>query len=333
MATPPSSPSPTKLAAAAVDSAAATSNPLVKPPPATWSHQETVQLIQIYRDKWYSNNRAHLKTIQWEEVAAAVASRCGVSGKLPPKTAIQCRHKIEKLRKRFRAERKRGNVGPAGWPYYDLMDRLEHGPKASVMPLSIIPYKAKIQQFHSKNHGFGSHRNGYDEEEDEEEDYNPDDDENDEDDEPGPYSRSQSINYILRRPSVVNRFPRDNSIDSTLPDFPARHPAAPKRKREEFMDGQEEALEESARIRKASISNIAREIRAFAETYVGIENAKMQMMKEAERSRLEMETKRMELIMDSQKKMVEAIAKALVGDPLEKQDENGRRVEGEGKWR
>lgn len=244
-----------------------------------------------------------------------MAARCGGSGKLPPKTATQCRHKMEKLRKRFRAERQRGGGGggPTGWLYYEPMDRLEHGPKASARPISVVPYRAKSQNFNGKSHAF---QNDYDEYEEEEDEYDHEDDENDEDEEQGPYSRSQSINYILRRPSVVNRFPSDRSFSgSAVPDLAPRH-LATKRMREDFMDvgvnDQEEAQEESERIRKAAISKLAREIRAFAETYVGMENVKMEMMKEAERSRLEMENKRMEMILDSQKKMVEAIAKALV---------------------
>ncbi|XP_031374185.1 trihelix transcription factor ASIL1 [Punica granatum] len=320
MATPPSSPSPTKSpapdSAAAANTAAAAASPLARPPPTAWSHQETVYLIQIYQDKWYAHKRAALKAPQWEEIATAVAARFGGTGKLPPKTPTQCRHKMEKLRKRFRAERQRGGGGPTGWPFYDLMDRLERGPKAPARPSSQLTHRAKSQNFHSNSHGFRGHHNEYDEDEEEEEDdYGRYDDNNNDDEEDGNYGRSQSINYILRRPTVVNRFPSDQSFSSSsVPGFMPRHLApVPKKMREDVEEQgeQKEAQAEKERMRRVAVAEMAGEIRAFAETYVGMENAKMEMIRDAERSRLEMESKRMEMILDSQRKIVEAIAKAL----------------------
>ncbi|KAK4785531.1 hypothetical protein SAY86_002220 [Trapa natans] len=315
MATSPSSPSSNKpsgpYTTAAADTAAAPTSPSPKPPPATWGHQETVHLIQIYQDRWYSNNRVHLKSPQWEEVAAALTARSDSSRKLLPKTSIQCRHKMEKLRKRFRAERQRGGGGPTGWPYYDLMDRLERGPKFFARPITIIPHRAKASNFHSNIHSSrGQVDDDYDEDEGEPGDYGRDNDNYEEDEEEAPYSRSQSINYILRRPAMVNRFPSVRSFsDTAVPGFVPRHLSS-KRTREEEATDAEVVQEESERMRKAAIWKMAEEIRAFAETFVGMEGAKMEMMKKAEKSRLEMESKRMEMILESQRKIVEAIADA-----------------------
>lgn len=220
---------------------------------------------------------------------------------------------MEKLRKRFRAERQRGGGGPTGWPYYDLMDCLERGPKVIARPITVVTHKAKTSNFRSKSRNFRGHINDdYDEDEDEDDDYDHDNGDNEDDEEEGPYSKSQSINYILQRPTVVNRFPSDRSFsNSAVPGFVPRH-LAPKRMREEVMhvevEDQRELQEESAWIRKAAISKMAGEIRAFAETYVGMESVKMEVMKKAEQSRLEMESKRMEMIVDSQRKIVAAIA-------------------------
>ncbi|KAI9108066.1 hypothetical protein K1719_020939 [Acacia pycnantha] len=96
MASPPS-PKPLSLVAT-------TASPTKKPQSIPWTHQETINLIQAYQDKWYSLKRGPLKANQWEEVAVTVAVRCGYDYNEPSKTAVQCRHKMEKLRQRYRAE-------------------------------------------------------------------------------------------------------------------------------------------------------------------------------------------------------------------------------------
>ncbi|KAM0052353.1 putative transcription factor MYB family [Helianthus debilis subsp. tardiflorus] len=115
---------------------------LALPPPATrrlpppcWSHDETVALIEAYREKWYSLRRGNLRATHWQEVADGVAARCPMGS--PPKTSIQCRHKMEKLRKRYRAEIQRiGNVPnghryPSSWVHFKIMDSMELGSSCS----------------------------------------------------------------------------------------------------------------------------------------------------------------------------------------------------------
>ncbi|KAL8262540.1 hypothetical protein R6Q59_023889 [Mikania micrantha] len=100
-------------------------------PPPCWSHDETVALIDAYRDKWYSLRRGNLRATHWQEVADGVAARCPMGN--PPKTSIQCRHKMEKLRKRYRAEIQRignnpnGHRYPSSWVHFKIMDSMELG--------------------------------------------------------------------------------------------------------------------------------------------------------------------------------------------------------------
>ncbi|XP_058085370.1 trihelix transcription factor ENAP1-like [Magnolia sinica] len=99
-------------------------------PPPCWSHQETVALIDAYRAKWYSLNRGNLRASHWQEVADSVGRTCRLVS--PPKTSLQCRHKIEKLRKRYRTEKQRSlaagpHAGPPSWPYFRKMDSMEIG--------------------------------------------------------------------------------------------------------------------------------------------------------------------------------------------------------------
>ncbi|KAG0470079.1 hypothetical protein HPP92_016178 [Vanilla planifolia] len=97
-----------------------------------WTDQETAHLINAYEERWYSLKRGQLKAQQWEEVAAEVATRCGFA--VPSKNGTQCRHKVEKLRKRYRSERLK--PGRSSWAFFDRIDRMERGPNsaADVLP-------------------------------------------------------------------------------------------------------------------------------------------------------------------------------------------------------
>ncbi|KAJ0970723.1 hypothetical protein J5N97_018682 [Dioscorea zingiberensis] len=100
-----------------------------RPPPPCWTHDETLALIHAYSRSYLSLRRTSLRAPHWEEISIAVAARCTPSAS--PKTPIQCRHKVEKLRKRLRAERRRSlSLRPAvppssSWPYFSLLDSLD----------------------------------------------------------------------------------------------------------------------------------------------------------------------------------------------------------------
>ncbi|TQD91177.1 hypothetical protein C1H46_023191 [Malus baccata] len=89
-------------------------------PPPCWTHDESHALIAVYKDRWLALGRSNLKSADWDSVASSVNDRCPLV--LPPKTAIQCRHKMEKLRRRFRTEKERASIhlGPA--PFFSAWD-------------------------------------------------------------------------------------------------------------------------------------------------------------------------------------------------------------------
>ncbi|XVF81190.1 hypothetical protein PTKIN_Ptkin15bG0136700 [Pterospermum kingtungense] len=266
-------------------SAAADPKPAKKPQPLPWTHEETLNLIQAYQEKWYSLKRGQLKANQWEEVAVTVATRCGLFDDSAAKTALQCRHKMEKLRRRYRSE-SQGLCSGAPWPYYDAMEALEHGPlPISARPLTpFVPTRGN--SFYSEN-GHEVETN-YDEEngvvEEDEEDDDDDDGENH-------FSKSRSINYILRRPSVVNRFSGFGR----------------KRARTEEGGDDDEVAVVGVEEEKKGVE-IAVEIRRFAERFMRVEKKRMEMMQETERFRMEMENRRIEMILDSQRRLVDLIS-------------------------
>lgn len=88
--------------------------------------------------------------------------------------------------------------GTCYWQYFDLMDSLERGPlPISAQPLARVPCQ---ENYHTRNRNNGV-LGEYDDDKGEDED--------DDDDEDYGYRsklRSRSINYILRKPSIVNRY-------------------------------------------------------------------------------------------------------------------------------
>ncbi|KAK9096443.1 hypothetical protein Sjap_021940 [Stephania japonica] len=301
--------------------------------PTPWSHLETVRLIETYQEKWYSLKRGQLKANQWEEVAVTVAARCGYDE--PSKTATQCRHKMEKLRKRYRSERQRCASNASAWPYFHLMDYMERGPMPiAARPMASVADRGRVVLGRSMK----------EEEDDDGDDDDDDDDEDEEDSEGKERSKSRSIHHILRKhpavepvwfrkkpslsppppplrrqwnnggsgggggmvvgPPGVSRFMRDD-----LGYLKRRRPSEEDEEEEEEVEEEEE--EEGSGGGEEVLSELAAVVRTFGEGFVRMENLKMEMMKETERYRMEMETKRTEMIMESQNRIVEMIAKAL----------------------
>ncbi|KAK4268332.1 hypothetical protein QN277_025004 [Acacia crassicarpa] len=284
MASPPS-PKPLSLVAT-------TASLTKKAQSIPWTHQETINLIQAYQDKWYSLKRGPLKANQWEEVAVTVAVRCGYDYNEPSKTAVQCRHKMEKLRQRYRAENHRlaasSSFGSRVWQYFDLMDQLEKGP----VPISAQPLVAFMPFDYDDN-----------------EEENDDDDSDDYDkyndiDERRKYSQSRSTDYFLISQRPESRY-------RGVSEF-SREQVAKRLRR--VSEEEEENFEEVSGERMVEgiglVSGLAAEMKAFAERFIGMENLKMEMMKETERCRLEMENKRTEMIVKSQQRIVDSIGKA-----------------------
>ncbi|EOA31093.1 hypothetical protein CARUB_v10014242mg [Capsella rubella] len=269
--TNPSSTPPPHITVVAL--AASTSSHARKTQPILWTHDETFLLIESYKEKWYAIGRGPLKTNHWEEIAVAVSGRSGVD-----RSSTQCRHKIEKMRKRFRSERQ--SMGPISiWPFYNQMEELDSNPAPiSARPLTRLPPN-------SSNH--------YQEDEEEEDHY----EEEDEDDER--QSKSRSINYILRRPGSVNRFA---GVGGGLLSWGQRDRSSKRKRNKNDGDGGER--------RRKGVRAVAAEIRAFAERVMVMEKKKMEFAKETVKLRKEMEIRRIDLIQSSQAQLLQFLNNA-----------------------
>ncbi|KAG0454750.1 hypothetical protein HPP92_023700 [Vanilla planifolia] len=90
-----------------------------------WSEGETSMLIDAWGDRYLDLNRGNLRQKQWQEVAAAVNARPG-GGRRPPRTDVQCKNRIDTLKKKYKIEKTKISDGTVSsqWPFYSRLDML-----------------------------------------------------------------------------------------------------------------------------------------------------------------------------------------------------------------
>lgn len=306
-------------------------------PPPCWSHDETMALIDAYRDKWYSLRRGNLRASHWQEVADGVTARCPLGN--PPKTSIQCRHKMEKLRKRYRAEIQRignnqtGHRYPSSWVHFKRMHSMELGSSPS------DPSTDPTNQDEEEEDGGG--------------------DENEDDLLLYPRGIKQAIALPLNRryqssigngfggvsagngvrikipslsavpppppPAALNPYNSNRSIDDYLPpvnphygsgkgsrdgymkeafgsDKDRSHGGGGEMKRRKNMENSESHL----------MDEMVAAIQKLGDGFVKVERMKMDMARELESMRMKMEIKRTEMILESQQKLVDTFSKTVM---------------------
>ncbi|GAY40460.1 hypothetical protein CUMW_052120 [Citrus unshiu] len=85
-----------------------------------WSEGATGTLIEAWGDRYVRLNRGHLRQKDWKEVAESVNSR--ENGVKPKKTDIQCKNRIDTLKKKYKIEK--AKPPPSKWPFYYRLDSL-----------------------------------------------------------------------------------------------------------------------------------------------------------------------------------------------------------------
>lgn len=254
--------------------------------------------------------RGNLRACHWQEVADSVALR---SPNEPGKTSVQCRHKMEKLRKRYRNEIQRlssavgRNRFNSSWVHFGRMDSMEKGPSAVALPLI---------------------KNSIEADEDEE------DDEDDED--IGFYPKSVRNGYglsgnggsgvnvcswnripgrghmISQTPlTMYNKFVGDYSTPKTsdVANFGGFKDGSVGR----FGMGKNENAER-VEIKKESddpAMELVGAIKALGDGFVRMERMKMDMVREVEAMRMDMEVKKTEMILESQQRILESFMNAV----------------------
>lgn len=278
-------------------------------PPPCWSPEETSVLIEAYQEKWYSLRRGNLRANHWQEVANDVASRFHSS---PPKTAVQCRHKMEKLRKRYRAEIQRaathGGVRgfPSSWAHFQSMHAMEKGPDNRPSPPSTddeeeeTDHKNSIKRINNlHNNQMGNFGNQ------------------------GPVINGAASGFRIKIPGMVTAWPAETKLHSSHNEIcDENHYNCNPRfinsvnggygttHRRDGNFGQNKMGKRVSEISKgdSSVSEVVKAVQALGERFMRIEKVKMDMARQVEEMRIQMELKRTEMILEAQQRIVEAFA-------------------------
>ncbi|KAF8412476.1 hypothetical protein HHK36_000440 [Tetracentron sinense] len=249
-------------------------------PPPCWTHDETGALIDAYCEKWYSLSRGNLRASHWQEVADSVRLRCHFAA--PSKTSVQCRHKIEKLRKRYRSEKQRflttPNRSSSPWVFFQKMDSMEKGP-SSVL--------------------------------DSDEDDSDDDDDGDDGIHgggvggfrvkiPGGVSLVPPVRgFRSRKYGGVREKPNPNLNPNPNPRFLNGCSSWGSGFGRKSDDG-------GGKREMDPVAEMVSSIKMLGEGFVKMEQMKMETAREIEKMRMEMEMKRTEMILESQQRIVDA---------------------------
>ncbi|XP_057820392.2 trihelix transcription factor ENAP1 [Cryptomeria japonica] len=277
-------------------------------PPGPWTELETNHLIDAYQEKWYALKRGQLKARHWEEVAHQVFLRCG--GMEPSKSSVQCRHKIEKLRKRYRTEKQQQQSSPSTWSsskwvFFERMDLLENGPpalraenNATANPNAALtngrPLTGTVEHDSDTNDNHHHHT-------------------------------SINHNYPPRGASFHHKamyhgLPSDDDAAAFLclrngetdcgRASPSPRFSVKRRKPPEDPESGHGQLP-NQQYHHQPLSELASVVRSLGEGFMRIEQMKMEMQRDNERLRMEMEIKRTEMILESQQLIADVISKAL----------------------
>uniref|UniRef100_A0A0D9W5I1 Myb/SANT-like DNA-binding domain-containing protein n=1 Tax=Leersia perrieri TaxID=77586 RepID=A0A0D9W5I1_9ORYZ len=76
-----------------------------------WSEGATAALIEAWGERFVALGRGSLRHPQWQEVADAVSSREGYTK--APKSDVQCKNRIDTLKKKYKVERNK--AAPSSW--------------------------------------------------------------------------------------------------------------------------------------------------------------------------------------------------------------------------
>uniref|UniRef100_A0A1J3IJ84 Trihelix transcription factor ASIL2 n=1 Tax=Noccaea caerulescens TaxID=107243 RepID=A0A1J3IJ84_NOCCA len=141
-----------------------------RPSPSTlsredcWSEEATFTLIQAWGGRYVDLSRGNLRQKHWQEVANAVNDRHFNTGRnvsaaksQPYRTDVQCKNRIDTLKKKYKLEKARVSESTPGasyispWPFFSALDDLlgESFPTSSApdstdyqrlsLPMAMIP--------------------------------------------------------------------------------------------------------------------------------------------------------------------------------------------------
>ncbi|RRT42539.1 hypothetical protein BHM03_00006506 [Ensete ventricosum] len=270
-----------------------------------WSEGETSALVDAWGDRYVEFSRGNLRQKHWQEVADAVNSHRGAFGRRPPRTDVQCKNRIDTLKKKYKIEKVRIAAGgvlasaASQWPFFSRLDTLIGSSAAAAAPPAKKPSRSPPLAV-----PLPYHRKGF----------------------PLPVAAAAAVRPLdlrEKRPAAT-AFSVDDSI--------FRRAAAAAAAAEDDDDDEDDDMgspsgsssrsargSRRAREREGDgIRELARAIERFAEMYERVEGAKQRQMMELEKKRMEfakeLEFQRMQIFVDSQVQLAK-IKRAKRSDP------------------
>ncbi|KAG1346742.1 trihelix transcription factor ASIL2 [Cocos nucifera] len=266
-----------------------------------WSEGETSALVEAWGDRYLELNRGNLRQKHWQEVADAVNSRRGASAsRRPPRTDVQCKNRIDTLKKKYKIEKARivasDGAAASQWAFYDRLDALigSSAPAKKPSPPLALP--------------LSYHRKGS----------------------PLPAATAAAAAAAAAaRPSGKRPVAALAVDDSSFFRRAAAAAAAAEAVEEDDSGSSARSSSRSGRGWRAAkegegdgIRQLARAVMRFAEIYERVEGAKQRQMMELEKQRMEfargLEIQRMQIFVDSQVQLekIKRAKRADVGEQL-----------------
>ncbi|CAN6443755.1 unnamed protein product [Victoria cruziana] len=240
-----------------------------------WSEGATVALIQAWGDRHLELNRGNLKQKHWQEVADAVNTRSGAAR--ARKTDVQCKNRIDTLKKKFKAEKARvlatNGAFVSKWPYYDRIDELI-GPAATTKKVLSVTPVSKIEPPMAL-----------------------------------PLYRTTTVPVVAARAAAAGKEKRPADDDYVFRRIPPSDTQSGSSRSKTSPDSAESSRESRGKGGNddgdgGGFRELARAIMRFGEIYEKVEAAKQRQMMDLERQRMEfvkgLEFQRMQIFMDSQ---------------------------------
>ncbi|PSS18133.1 Trihelix transcription factor [Actinidia chinensis var. chinensis] len=270
-----------------------------------WSEGATSVLIDAWGERYMELSRGNLKQKHWKEVADIVSSREDYTK--PPKTDIQCKNRIDTVKKKYKVENSKiaAGGGPSKWPFFERLDHLI-GPTAKTaggststpslpsgghkVPMGIPVGVRSVHEFQHHQKQQQQNQN---------------------------QKQKQKKKQQLRRQAPIDSDssgsesepPTPDSIDSFPPETYV--PKRPRMQREMNLSAVRPVMNQRSKDRAErdknwgnSVRELTRAILKFGEAYEQAESSKLQQLVEMEKQRMkfakELELQRMQFFMKTQ---------------------------------
>lgn len=302
-----------------------------------WSTEAINNLLDVYEAKWNHRNRGNLKGGDWEDVAVRVSARGG--GGKSAKSPFQCKNKVASMKQKYRSETLLQGLNGSNssrWPFFGRMDVMlrvrspsTNGNPYPAPPPLFLGSSAAIseQETGGVEHGLHGVRGicGYGHP------VKPESQSNENRQHPHPKNLTHNVHGVDHndRDENVEGDGEDDDASNTLPKQvqplaeaeSEDNTSTPRSKSAHLGGGCGGVSKPDIKKKKYLSKEVAASIRSFTDSILKLERAKMEMFKDSERIRAEMEArrvdmelKRTEIIMNTQLE----IAKLLSGKGKQK---------------